>query len=84
MPKKKWIVELDESERDELLAMINKGKASALSKMCALLIFQAAALPAPAQRPALAGLGERKQKQIRLISGWRRVWGFRGRRRCTG
>ena len=29
MPKKKWIVELDESERDELLAMINKGKAAA-------------------------------------------------------
>ncbi len=29
MPEKKWIVELEDSERDELLAMINKGKAAA-------------------------------------------------------
>jgi len=33
MPKKKWIVELDDSERDELLAMINKSKAAAWNNL---------------------------------------------------
>ncbi len=41
MPKKKWIVELDESERDELLAMINKGKAAAWKIKRARILLKA-------------------------------------------
>lgn len=41
MPKKKWIVELDDSERDELLAMINKGKAAAWKIKRARILLKA-------------------------------------------
>ncbi len=41
MSKKKWIVELDEKERNELLAMINKGKTAAWKIKRARILLKA-------------------------------------------